>query len=67
MIYILAAGLNNTSLTSQSMSHLWALGFGKVTAESLIHFSLPQGAFNGSYYPVCQLPTSSFINPLPHL
>lgn len=44
MIYILAAGFNNTSLTSQSMSHLWALGFGKVTAESLIHFSLPQGA-----------------------
>ena len=32
---LLKSGLSNSSLTSRSISHLWSLGFGNVTSESL--------------------------------
>lgn len=33
---LLRSGLQNTELASTSISHLWSLGFGTVTAESLV-------------------------------
>lgn len=41
IVHLLALGLQSGSFSSRSMSHLWALGFGKVTAESLLGSSLP--------------------------
>ena len=34
--YLLGQGLNNPSLSSRSISHLWSLGFGNVSSETLI-------------------------------
>ena len=38
---LLQIGLRNTQLMSRSMSHLWSLGFGAVTSESLVSWNKP--------------------------
>ena len=40
--FLLSLGLNNESLTSRSMSHLWSLGFGNVNSETLISINHSQ-------------------------
>ena len=45
--YLLHLGLTNPSLASTSISYLWSLGFGAVTAESIITaWSLPTQQYN---------------------
>ena len=39
---LLGQGLNNTSLTNRSLSHLWSLGFGNVNPETLIRMKHSQ-------------------------
>ena len=34
---LLGQGLNNSQLTSRSISHLWSLGFGNVSSETLVN------------------------------
>lgn len=38
---LLGIGLQNTSLQSRNISHLWSLGFGAVTSESLVAWDEP--------------------------
>ena len=38
--YLLAQGLDNPSLNSRSISHLWSLGFGNVNPETLITMNI---------------------------
>lgn len=38
---LLGIGLRNPSLQSRSISHLWSLGFGAVTPESLVNWNEP--------------------------
>ena len=40
--FLLIIGLNNPKLNSRSISHLWSLGFGNVSGETLI-------TINGDY------------------
>ena len=40
---LISAGLKNSALTDTSISHLWSLGFGTVTFESLIGLPYPRG------------------------
>ena len=42
-IYFLSRSLRIKSLTSHSMSHLWALGFGRLSLETLTAIRLPSG------------------------
>lgn len=37
-------GLHNINLSSRKISHLWSLGFGAVSNESLMNIPLPKGA-----------------------
>ena len=39
---LLGLGLHNSSLSSRSMSHLWSLGFGNVSGETLIRMNKNQ-------------------------
>ena len=41
---LLGSILGDSHLASRSMSHLWSLGFGKITPESLIRINLPRSS-----------------------
>lgn len=41
---LLRIGLQNSRLTSRDISHLWSLGFGTVTSESLVAWNKPGNA-----------------------
>ena len=38
---LLGVGLQNTMLASRNISHLWRLGFGAVTSESMVAWNMP--------------------------